>query len=161
MKRKILEVPKIKQLPIHCGPASLSMVLEYYGRDIDQREIALLADFDPEDGVFPPGLAECARNLGYIVEELYESSIQEVISIIRDDIPLIARVKGRKRKGISHLMVIKGYDLDKRVLYFNDPYDLRKGKIDFHSFEKEWVVDNYREKRHWITKNYAISVRPR
>ncbi len=162
MKRKILNVPKIKQLPFHCGPASLSMILAYYGRNIDQKEIAPMADFDPEDGVFPPRLAECARDLGYMVEELQGLSIQEAISIIRDKgIPLIARVRSRRREGGAHLIIIKGYDLNEKILYINDPKDLRRKRIDFTSFEKMWVVDNYREKRHWITKNYAIFVRPK
>ncbi|MBL7085234.1 MAG: HEAT repeat domain-containing protein, partial [Candidatus Omnitrophica bacterium] len=159
-ERKILNVPKVKQLPFHCGPASLSMVLAYYGISMDQEEVATMADLDPEDGVFPPKLAECVRGFGYVAKEFHELSIPEVISIIGNkEIPLIVRIKSFKREeGYAHLIVIKGYDLNERILYINDPNDLDRERIDFDSFEKKWVVDNYREKRRWKTKNYAISV---
>ena len=66
-----------------------------------------------------------------------------------------------RKEGFAHLVVIKGYDLEQRTLYINDPNEFKTRKETFDSFEEIWTVDNYKEKRHWVTKNYGILIRPK
>ena len=101
MAKKVLDVPKIKQLPRHCGPASLSMVLSYLGHDISQEEIAEYwgEEHIKKRGVEKHSLVLCARELGFIAHPYYNLRLEDVIRIIDSGLPIIARVQSRTRHG--------------------------------------------------------------
>ncbi len=49
---RTLKVTPVKQLPKHCGPASVEVILAYYGISISQEKIAeKMVGFDPAHGV--------------------------------------------------------------------------------------------------------------
>ena len=157
MPRRELSVPKKKQLPLHCGPASLSMVLAYYGLDIDQKELAERANLDPGDGVFPPNLIKCARELGFVAKGIHGLTIPRLRSIIDEGNPVIARVS--YCRGYGHMLVVRGYDSDRGEVLIHEPEDLRFRKESVNKFKRIWKVDNYEEDRIWVTNNYGIVVK--
>lgn len=154
---KVLNVPKIRQLPMYCGPTSLAMVLSFYGERIDQERIGEIAGFDPEEGVYPPNLVRAARSLGYFARGGHNFGLKDIIFLLRQEIPLVARIKSRS-DGCGHIVVVRGFNRRDEI-YINDPWEARGFRIDYHEFEKIWQVDNFNEKRRWRTKNYGIVVR--
>jgi ABC-type bacteriocin/lantibiotic exporter with double-glycine peptidase domain len=156
---RILKVPEIKQLPAHCGPASLSMVAFYYGNLIDQVKIGEMAGLNPKEGVYPPNLVRCARDLEFTSQGFHNLNFKDLTEFIEKGFPLIVRVQSIL-KGSGHIMVAKGYN-KKEEIYFNDPFNARELKIDYNKLENIWKVDNFNDRKRWKTNNYGILVKPR
>jgi ABC-type bacteriocin/lantibiotic exporter with double-glycine peptidase domain len=158
--KEVLAVPKIKQLPGgYCGVASLEMILAYHGLEIPQLELAEYFD-EPdtikEQGIWRQEIATAARKLGFLADSYYNMDLEKVIELINQGLPVIARVKSRKRKGLAHFICVKGYDTNESVIYYNDPGDLRRSKYSYEQFEKIWWLKEGNR-----TKNYGIVVRQR
>jgi ABC-type bacteriocin/lantibiotic exporter with double-glycine peptidase domain len=49
----------------YCGPASLKIVLAYYGLDIAEKELANLTKATPENGTEAINIREAAEKFGY------------------------------------------------------------------------------------------------
>jgi len=151
MTRKILDVPKVKQLPDYCLPASVSMVLMYYGISVDQEEIA--KEISPYElgGFKNCGILEYTEIIGVKVKIIENCSIEHSINMVDNDIPPIIRATSLVTSNMAHMSVIKGYDLDYKRFIFNDPRDLRRSNLGFKFLESIWVVDN----KHGYSKNRA------
>ncbi len=118
--RKILNVNKVKQKKYHCGPASLSMVLQYLGCEKKQEEIAeelerRILGFRDQD------LINYARNYGFVAHPYSGFSIEGLLGLIDKTIAPIVRTKSLSDLECAHMLVVKGYDLEKKVLFINDP----------------------------------------
>jgi ABC-type bacteriocin/lantibiotic exporter with double-glycine peptidase domain len=61
-----------------CGPASLKMVLVYYGVDMAEKDLAKLCGTDPELGTSDKDIKNVAEGLGFIVE-IHNNSLFEDI----------------------------------------------------------------------------------
>ncbi len=142
-KRKILEVPKVRQLKHYCGPASLSMVFAYYGLCICQKEIAEeitgmfgLYKKEPisENGLSPQHMIEYAKSKGFWVDYYNHSSIKILIQLIIEDIPPIVTMDHFLSQRINHFSVATGYNLETKVLYYNEPTDLKQSTLTFEFF---------------------------
>jgi len=154
----IIHVAQHKQLnAVCCGPASIEMVFDYWGADIDQKTIADVARTSPNgtytwdivrtghfsnmslaNGSFFPHEAPIAgfqdRPFGY-ASFSYSSKTswwKELKALIARDIPVILLMKYAFDDPTGHYRVIVGYDEDgdegKGVVYFMDPWDRDLGK---------------------------------
>ena len=158
--KKVLDAPKIKQLPGgYCGVASLNMIVAYHGLQISQEDLAqyfLEPDTIEEAGVSRHEIVMAARELGFIAHPYNGLNLEKVIELIDRDLPIIARIKS-KSWGWGHFCVIKGYDDKQPLIYINNPDDLRRNKIDWQEFKYAWDLS----RRKWGTRNYGIVVRKR
>ncbi len=62
----MLKVKPFRQETGYCGPASLKMVLQYYGVDKSEEELAELTDCDPEAGIEAGRLLTAAEEFGLV-----------------------------------------------------------------------------------------------
>ena len=105
-----LDVPLIRQTPEHCGPASLQMVMRYYGagRDADSE-----ADrtYDPVlRGALVTDLALAARRVGFqaTIETL---SADSLIALLRSAVPPIVLYQtGVGPVTRAHYAVVVGWE---------------------------------------------------
>lgn len=50
---RVLDVPEIDQYPSMCGPASLQAVMQYWGHNVPQEELAAESEWTEEEGINP------------------------------------------------------------------------------------------------------------
>ena len=65
-----------------CGPASLKILLSYYGIDKNEKELAEMAGWDKELGVDDKGIKNASEQLGFKVEIKNDSSFEDHLDII-------------------------------------------------------------------------------
>ncbi|MBI5064885.1 C39 family peptidase [Candidatus Woesearchaeota archaeon] len=151
--KQILEVTRIKQeKEEYSGIAALCMVLNFYGTKTDQEDLAsnfLL------NGAYDKELLKSATSQGFFAYSHKNASLDTIVSLLKQGIPAIAKTKGSSKKPLY--CVITGYDLDTKEVYFNDPSDLRRTKLNFENFQKTWTLED--NKRGY--KNFLVSVKPK
>ncbi|MBR9690140.1 C39 family peptidase [Candidatus Woesearchaeota archaeon] len=142
-----IKVPIIKQKnSLSCGPACLSMVLKFYGKDVSEDEIIENIGGLKEFGTRTIWLKEFAENLGFKTvcysenKELSEGkaklrnvNIDDITGFLDKDIPVIVNFKAYfiyddEKKEIGHFVVLTGYD--NNTFHLNDPRDGERRKIE-------------------------------
>ena len=143
-KKKVLDVPKIKQLKNHCGPASLAMVFQYYGLNVTQEEVAEYwgNEYVSQAGVYYFTLVGCARHFGFSASAKEHFTLEEIIKTVDQGYPIIARVRveGQIPK---HLCVIHGYETSPSLLWINDPDRISKKRELYDNFCQMWNLRGY------------------
>lgn len=102
-----------------CLPASGAMVLNYYGVNITQEELA--KEVIGEDGLgYGSKLIAYAKKIGFKAE--YSNlSINDIKYKVQQDIPIIALQDRSLNNTSDHARVIIGYDDKKQEIITNDP----------------------------------------
>lgn len=133
-----LDVTYIKQQPNYCGPASLSMLMSYYGYYVDQETLG--SDIVGDSGVSSFDLIAKAKeymfNGGVI-----ECSLSGVLSILAEGKPVIARISNNAGTG-GHFVVLTGYDKVANLIYLNDPDQPYRRYASIEEFERLWNITN-------------------
>jgi len=145
MNKKILDIPKIKQLKNYCGVASLCMISAYFGKNISQKEMADYFGFEIEGaGVIEEEIQKVARELGFEANIFERLDMNSISYFIQKNSPIIATGKAYNNFGFikaRHAYLIKGYDLEKQILFINDSNDKRKNQFQYEIFKKLWIIN--------------------
>jgi hypothetical protein len=144
----IAGVPWHEQLNgLSCGAASLEIVFDYWGPDIDQKEVMNVARTssmgtwtpdivraghfsylsDAQGSFFPsvgPWNGYEERPLGYAAFSHTSSRfwLDELKTLVAEDVPVIVLMKYYPWGGGGHYRVVIGYDDDLQLVYFSDPW---------------------------------------
>jgi predicted double-glycine peptidase len=142
---RISGVPFVKQEKMWCGPASLTMVLNYWGDPVNQSEVG--SAVDPEhDGTAPLDLISFLELRGYVVYEFdrdslkYRSSAMDELEIwICQNYPIVVLQWMYFPGSVGHYRVVVGYDDES--IYVKDP---NSGSISFsiETFLELWDKNN-------------------
>lgn len=128
----ISDVPFIAQEEFYCGPASLAMVLNFYGIKITQEEIAKEIYLKKLKGALNIDLLMYARQKGFQAR-YYSGSIDDLKANISNDAPLILVLNlGYEIYPVYHYIVATGF------------YD-EKNFIIAHSGKEEDKTFSYKE----------------
>lgn len=139
---------KIRQLPVElfkqsegfCGPASLKMILAYYGVAKTEEELANLMGATREYGCDPTDIILAAERLGFSAHYKEKSSIEEIASLIDQKIPVIVQWFSPEENG--HYSVISGYENDDLIMV--DPLSGSIRKMASQNFLNRWFeLDSY------------------
>lgn len=122
---QISGVSFVKQETKWCGPASLTMVLNYWGDSISQNDVG--SAVDPEhDGTKPWHMIPFLESRGYVVYDFDRYSLEFRISVMDElkmwvshDYPIVVRQWTDLSKESGHYRVAIGYDAEK--IYVMDP----------------------------------------
>ncbi|MCD6508668.1 C39 family peptidase [Candidatus Poribacteria bacterium] len=120
-----------------CGPDSLRMVLNYYGKGVREGDIVRqLKSRGKYGGVTLSQLARIAR--GYDLEAYIMAGLNlEILkALLVNKWPPI--VTYRARRDVGHAVVVVGYDDTKKRLMVNDPNFVRVSRIPYHDFIPAW-----------------------
>lgn len=144
----ILNVPWHQQLNgLSCGAAALEIVFDYWGPDINQKEIMNVArtssagtwTFDVErtghfsylsdaQGTFflnvgpSGGFEERALGFSSFSHVSREPWLEELKTLVDNDIPVIVLMKYTPLGGGGHYRVVIGYNDAEQLIYFSDPW---------------------------------------
>jgi len=143
-------VPYHKQLTDYwCGPASLEMVMDYFGPDVAQAEIASVANSGASYGVYNDELARAVqfsgesssiqdpsmhgysgRGLGYGMAYQYwennsayfDRRYSDLKSLVSQNIPVLVLTYYWNPPSSGHFRVVKGYNDNLGVFIVHDPW---------------------------------------
>jgi hypothetical protein len=126
-----------------CGPASLKIMLDYYGIDKTEKELAELAGSNPELGVNDKDIVRAAESLGFKAEIKNESSFEEIGWWLEKGVPVIVDWFTRGRQDYDDSEVADGHysvvaGLDDEHIYLQDPEIGGERKIKRGDFLKVW-----------------------
>jgi len=126
-----------------CGPASLKIVLGYYGVDKSEQELAELTKVVPGIGVNDKNIADAAEAFGFKVEIKNEASFEDIELWLNKGVPVIVDWFTRGRQDYDASQVAGGHysvviDLDHEYIYLQDPEIGGERKIKKGDFMKVW-----------------------
>ena len=126
-----------------CGPVSLKIVLDYFGINKTEKELAVLMGLISGLGVDDKGIAKAAKTFGLNVEIKNESSFEDIEEWLEKGVPVIVNwfTRGRRDYGDSevpdgHYSVVFG--LNDEYIYLQDPEIGGERKIKREDFLKVW-----------------------
>ena len=126
-----------------CGPASLKMVLSYYGVEKTEKELANLCHVDNDLGTDALSLKQVAESLGFKAEIKNQCTFDDIHQWLHKKVPVIANWFSRGRTDYDESSVPDGHyslvvGLDEQYIYLQDPEigGLRKIKRD--DFLRVW-----------------------
>lgn len=81
----------------YCGPASLKMVLDYYGINKTEEELSKMCKRDPELGVDDKAIMEATERLGLKVEIKNNAEFKDIKAWLEKEVPVIVNWFSRGR----------------------------------------------------------------
>ena len=134
----ISQVPVIAQKKNHCGPASLGMVLKFYGNNKSPDDLAHNLFHQDLGGSFRSDILASARREGMMVFEI--DDLRDVLKEVKDNHPVIIfQNLGLESAPQWHFSVLRGYDLATPQVYMNAG-EAQMTKMDMHLFERSWIL---------------------
>ncbi|MBU3934862.1 C39 family peptidase [Patescibacteria group bacterium] len=126
-----------------CGPASLKIVLEYYGVNKSEEELAKLAGHRKGLGIDDKGIKIAAEKLGFKVKIKSNSSFKDIERWLKKDVPVIVDWFTRGRCDYDDSEVADGhysvvFSLDDEHIYLQDPEIGGERKIKREDFMRVW-----------------------
>ncbi|MSR71654.1 MAG: hypothetical protein EXS50_03260 [Candidatus Taylorbacteria bacterium] len=145
MSKVILDVKPFQET-LHadmCGPASLKIILHYYGIEKSETELAKLTHLVPGLGIDDTSIVDAARTLGFKAEIKNESDFSDIEKWLKRGVPLIIDWFTRGRNDYSDNEVADGhysvvYGIDDIYVYIQDPETGSVRKIGKEDFMKVW-----------------------
>ncbi len=127
----------------YCGPASLKMVLEYWGINKSEEEVATTCNRDPELGTDDASLKKAAESYGLKVVVENNASFDSIHCWLDRRVPVIVNWFTRGRSDYNdqevpdgHYSVVVG--LDDTYIYLQDPEIGGLRKLEREDFMRVW-----------------------
>lgn len=142
IQNKMINLKLFKQTHGYCGPTALRMVLDYYGLEKTEEELARLVGATKEEGCDPWQIASAAKKLGFQAHYIKNSSINEIKRLLAEGIPPIVDWNPKPNHG--HYSVVVGIEKDRIIIA-----DSGRGytfSMDLEEFQKKWY-ENYKNKK--------------
>lgn len=140
--RKVIDgVPFIKQKDKYCGPAAMASVMQFYGNEIGQDEIAEAVFTPGLDGALISDMENYAKAQGYRTEAV-NGSEESLAALIDEGTPAILLVdRGKWKVSVPHYYVVYGYDSVKETFVLHTG---EKGgqEIPYDRLDGEWKKMN-------------------
>jgi len=134
----------------NCGPATLSLVLNYYGQPTTQQEIGnILRPYqnikgDNDDkSVSLEEMAEEAEKRSNLAYHRANGDINLIQQLTSNGIPVIVTTWLKSNEDIGHYRVITGYDSQKMIIYQDDSFQGPNRSYSFDEFLALWQPFNY------------------
>ena len=129
----MLNLRSFRQSAGYCGPASLKIVLDYYGVKMSERALAELSGATRERGVSGRSLVSAAKKLGFDARMKDNTSIEELEALAKNT-PVIVDWFHPSEEG--HYSVVAGFRKGNVILA--DPCDGGFVEISRSEFEDRW-----------------------
>ena len=155
LQRKIIsDVPFILQKKNHCGPATLAMNLNWYGKNITADEISYDLYRSDKEGSFKTDMIYSARKNGYIAVKI--KNLSDILKEVANNRPVIVfQNLGFDWYPLWHYALVVGYDLQKNEITMHSGENKFKTQ-ELRKFERTWSRGG-----HWailLTKPTEISI---
>lgn len=126
-----------------CGPASLKIVLDYYGVEKTEQELKKLCEKTSDSGTNDPGLKKAAEQFGFTGEIKNGSTFKDIEKWLDKKVPVIVNWFTRGRTDYvdsdvadGHYSVVAG--LDDAAIYLQGPETGSVRKLAREDFMTVW-----------------------
>ena len=130
----------------NCGPATTSMILQYFGFDVNQNETKAKLRTNPDDkNVFTYEIADYIRK-DYGVESklFYGGDIYLVKKLVANGFYVVIEDWLHPNEDIGHVTIIRGYDDELGVLIADDSFIGVNITYPYEEFtQTQWKAFNY------------------
>ena len=135
-----------------CGPASLQMVLSFFGQETAQKELARIVGLSKKKlkkfGTSNDKMIEMARTAKFYCYVNEGSTIKEIKYFIHLGLPVIVNYT-EPSENIGHFAVVIGYSQLTKKVIMNDPLNGKNFKLPESQFLRRWQAD-FEDHRHWL-----------
>jgi tetratricopeptide (TPR) repeat protein len=110
----------------NCGPATLAMLLSFFGSSLDQAAVGSVLRLSPDDkNVSPQEMADYARGQGYSATLLIDGSADLLRTLVSNGIPVLVETwhEAEPNDGLGHYRLVVGYDDAAQQWLLYDSYD--------------------------------------
>lgn len=126
-----------------CGPASLKILLSYYGIEKSEKELAKLCGTDKNLGTDDLGLKRAAESFGLKVKIKNNSSFKDIERWLEKEVPVIVSWFTRGRIDYTDSDVADGHysvvcGIDEKNIYLQDPETGNMRKLEKEDFMTVW-----------------------
>src|SRR3989338_5566497 len=124
--QQLAPVPQVYEIPSaayvgqtfnNCGPATLSMVMSYFGKSVSQDVLRdqIRPYNNPQGGVddkslFADEFVKYAKQYGFEGIQRPDGDVTLLKTLIVNDIPIIVRTWLHPNEDIGHFRIVRGYD---------------------------------------------------
>ncbi|MFN8484846.1 MAG: tetratricopeptide repeat protein [Anaerolineae bacterium] len=129
----------------NCGPTTIAMDLNFFGKPTTQKDAAAALKPDPNDkNVGPDELAEYAHSLGMGGAYRVNGNLGMLKALLSNGIPVIVEhwFIPEPNDEMGHYKLLKGYDDEAQVFIANDSYNGPNIRIGYADFDRLWKVFN-------------------
>ena len=156
---KVAKVAPYQQATQHtCSAACLKAVLDHYGFEGDEHDIAGFIGVRQKGGAETDQIANAARRLGFDCFEYSFDSLEQAKFLTDQDIPIIADIQSFNHPGSGHYVVIA--DIDDESVHIMDPNTPGNERIISHQEADERWWDRAMKPPHKMMKKWGIVVLP-
>jgi predicted double-glycine peptidase len=127
----------------YCGPASLKILLSYYGINKTEKELAKITGWSRELGVGGKGIKSAAKQLGFKVKIKRNSNLKDIEEWLEKGVPVIVDWFTRGGEdydnsniAVGHYSVVMG--LDDKYIYLQDPEIGKMRRLEREDFMTVW-----------------------
>jgi ABC-type bacteriocin/lantibiotic exporter with double-glycine peptidase domain len=127
----------------YCGPASLKILLSYYGIEKSEKELAILCKTKTDLGTDDKGIKSAAEKLGFKVVMKNNSSFKDIEGWLKKGVPVIVDWFTRGRADYTDADVADGHysvvtGIDDKFIYLQDPEIGKIRKLEKEDFMTVW-----------------------
>jgi ABC-type bacteriocin/lantibiotic exporter with double-glycine peptidase domain len=166
-RRITLDTRHYRQSHAMCGPASLRIVLAYFGKPLRENIVARACRSSDETGTTGANLVRGAQQLGFAARIIDNANLRTIQRWLERDVPVIvdwmsaiARRPGGAMMPCGHYAVACG--LDREQIFLQDPAIGRRRRIARRDFLDLWFdFVGVRPRRRDLVMRRLIVVRPR
>jgi hypothetical protein len=140
----------ISQSYNNCGPASLSMVLSMWGKNVSQDILASeMRPFNNPAGgiddksIFVDEFVRSAEKRGLKALHRPNGTVDLMKKFVANDIPVVVRTWLSPEEDIGHFRIVRGYNDAERVIIQDDSYQGPSLQFDYDTFNQMWKPFNY------------------
>lgn len=145
MNAKILNVKPFQETlnSSYCGPATLKILLSYYGIEKSEKELAKLSIWNRKLGIDAQGIKRTAEKLGFKVKIKNNSNFKDIEKWLDKKVPVIVNWFTRGRNDYPDSETADGHysvaiGLDDKFIYLQDPEIGKIRKIKRYDFMRVW-----------------------
>jgi ABC-type bacteriocin/lantibiotic exporter with double-glycine peptidase domain len=166
-RRRALDTRHYRQSHAMCGPASLRIVLAYFGRPLRENVVAGACRSSDKTGTTGVNLVRAAHRLGFAASIVDGANLRTIQRWLDRDVPVIvdwmsaiARHPCRAMMPCGHYSVVCG--LDRGHILLQDPAIGRRRRMTRRNFLDLWFdFIRVRPSRRDLVLRRLIVVRPR
>ena len=134
----------------NCGPATLSMILSWYGVDVSQKELGeAMRPYQNPGGdnddktIFVLEFAQSAEKYGLAAKTRVNGDINNIKRFTANGIPVVVKTWLKVDEDIGHFRIVRGFDETHGVIIQDDSYQGPNKKISYFDFLSMWQPFNY------------------
>lgn len=134
----------------NCGPATLSMILGWYGKNVSQSELAdKMRPYQNQKGdnddktIFTYEFVDWAKEYGFEAIGRVNGDIELLKKFTSNGIPVVVKTWLHVNEDIGHFRIVRGFDESKKVIIQDDSYEGPNKKFSYFDFLSMWQPFNY------------------